>query len=722
MRGVLSNMSNRSTLKLSEAARGLCARPAARMALQALAMFACARCGLFGGMQAAGAALFAAGMCAGWHCGAMLAGCALGCASLGGVEAVWPVFACLSVWLTLCVLGSVELAPYPSRSPLARGMRRACLAARGEGDDVARVALAAGAAGLANLLMTLALAGGGCAGAIGCAVCALLGFGLAPVFAAGLDGLDVPAQWRAGARALLAGACAAGLKGLEWGALAPDAIAGAWALAALVGRARGGTRLRAGLRGLCTGGLLGACLWAAGCDWSAALGYPLAGGLLGGLGGAPGLAAGWAALALTGALGQAPEGHMPALMEGLSALIGIACGAALRPDSSEAAVQARALMQRCLAWERARIDSAAARLVTDVSELVADGGANCAESAEVLRRMGRLAEAAAQRRRAGLARLRVDADASKRVAARLAGYGVECAGVCVTADAPRRAYIELPEWARLGEAPESVERALTYVTGVRFEFEANARDGMLVLRQCGALAVRGAVRRSACGREECGDYALLKRLSDGRYLAGLSDGMGRGRLAARESYAALAAVERLLDCGIAPGPALDAVNDLLRLSGGAEMYATLDIALVDPATGGAQLFKLGALPSVLLGGGRVRLLGAYAPPLGILDRVRAARRSVKLRAGDRLMLLSDGVCDFSNDAQLRALAGAVRAQASSAPGAAAEAAMAHMRRRFGATDDAAVVLLDAVRRDAAWQGALRGRTRGSAARVARAHI
>ena len=80
-----------------------------------------------------------------------------------------------------------------------------------------------------------------------------------------------------------------------------------------------------------------------------------------------------------------------------------------------------------------------------------------------------------------------------------------------------------------------------------------------------------------------------------------------------------------------------------------------------------------------------------------------------LHAGDRLALLSDGVCDFSVEAQTRALAASARTLASVPPGDAAEMLLGRMRRRFGSTDDAAVVLIDVARRDTAWHGALFGR-------------
>ncbi|MGN0741139.1 MAG: hypothetical protein ACI4L8_00715, partial [Candidatus Fimadaptatus sp.] len=94
--------------------------------------FSCARGSVLGGIQAPAAALFAAGACAGLSGLPMLAGCALGCASLGRMDCVWPAFACLCVWLALCVLGSVELSPLPARTRAGERLRRLCRLARGD--------------------------------------------------------------------------------------------------------------------------------------------------------------------------------------------------------------------------------------------------------------------------------------------------------------------------------------------------------------------------------------------------------------------------------------------------------------------------------------------------------------------------------------------------------------------------------------------------------------
>ena len=71
------------------AARGEGAQHIGRCACAALMAFLCARASLFGGVQTAGAALFAAGLCGGYGGVSMIIGCIAGCALTGGVSRIW---------------------------------------------------------------------------------------------------------------------------------------------------------------------------------------------------------------------------------------------------------------------------------------------------------------------------------------------------------------------------------------------------------------------------------------------------------------------------------------------------------------------------------------------------------------------------------------------------------------------------------------------------------
>lgn len=151
--------------------------------------------------------------------------------------------------------------------------------------------------------------------------------------------------------------------------------------------------------------------------------------------------------------------------------------------------------------------------------------------------------------------------------------------------------------------------------------------------------------RSVPGRPDCpnGDSRSALRLADGRVLLALSDGMGSGERAGRESAETLRLIARFLQAGIEPCGAIDAINELMLLRSGEDMFSTVDLCLIDAGGASAEFIKLGACRSYLLRGGAcVRLEGGRLP-LGILEEVRPVRRSVPLCRGDLIVMATDGL-------------------------------------------------------------------------------
>lgn len=141
-----------------------------------------------------------------------------------------------------------------------------------------------------------------------------------------------------------------------------------------------------------------------------------------------------------------------------------------------------------------------------------------------------------------------------------------------------------------------------------------------------------------------GDSRLVRDF-DGLYLAAISDGMGSGKAAARESTQAVQLLADLVTCGFRLEEAADCVNRLLLLREEGEMYATLDALLFDPVRGKLFAAKHGAPPSYLLRRGELRALYAEALPVGILPEARTAVFDTDLRRGDVVIMMSDGAAD-----------------------------------------------------------------------------
>ena len=154
----------------------------------------------------------------------------------------------------------------------------------------------------------------------------------------------------------------------------------------------------------------------------------------------------------------------------------------------------------------------------------------------------------------------------------------------------------------------------------------------------------GMASDAKSGSQSSGD-SFAARDMDGRLLLALSDGMGSGRDACEESRSALALLSDLLFVGFTVDDAADCVNSLLAKQGSGDMYATLDVMLIDLENGTAFLKKYGAPPCFVLRGDRLFSICGEALPIGILESARGDGKRLKLESGDTLIMMSDGVSE-----------------------------------------------------------------------------
>ncbi|XID91803.1 stage II sporulation protein E [Paenibacillaceae bacterium WGS1546] len=142
-----------------------------------------------------------------------------------------------------------------------------------------------------------------------------------------------------------------------------------------------------------------------------------------------------------------------------------------------------------------------------------------------------------------------------------------------------------------------------------------------------------------------GDSFSMTELGSGKFAVALSDGMGNGTRARMESSAALSMLEQLLQSGIDERLAVKSVNSILLLRSPEEMFATVDLALIDLYSGQATMLKIGSTPSFIKRGREVIPIAANNLPIGILQDIEIDLLSVQLQPGDTLVMMTDGVLD-----------------------------------------------------------------------------
>ncbi|MDF2926305.1 MAG: stage sporulation protein [Paenibacillaceae bacterium] len=142
-----------------------------------------------------------------------------------------------------------------------------------------------------------------------------------------------------------------------------------------------------------------------------------------------------------------------------------------------------------------------------------------------------------------------------------------------------------------------------------------------------------------------GDSFSTAELGNGKFVVALSDGMGNGERARAESSTALAILQQLLQSGIDEKLAIKSVNSVLLLRSPDEMYATVDMALIDLYSADTTFMKIGSTPSFIKRGHEVIQITANNLPVGIIQEIDVDLVSVQLHPGDVLIMMTDGIYD-----------------------------------------------------------------------------
>lgn len=162
----------------------------------------------------------------------------------------------------------------------------------------------------------------------------------------------------------------------------------------------------------------------------------------------------------------------------------------------------------------------------------------------------------------------------------------------------------------------------------------------------------GFSQRSKSAEPFCGDSFAVAHQSPGHLLLTVSDGMGAGINAMRESRIVVKLLEQLMSNGINPEAAAGIVNTALYLRGGEESAATIDLAAVDLEGRYVDFLKVGAPPSFLKRDHSVEMIRSSCWPAGILDKVEAEVHRRQVLPGDVLVMATDGVTEVDREAAL----------------------------------------------------------------------
>lgn len=146
------------------------------------------------------------------------------------------------------------------------------------------------------------------------------------------------------------------------------------------------------------------------------------------------------------------------------------------------------------------------------------------------------------------------------------------------------------------------------------------------------------------GSDISGDSILNVRLKDGKYLVALSDGMGSGNEAKQSSNKALKMLENLLLSGFDKRTSIELINSTL-INQNDEIFATLDIAIVDLYDGSIEFIKSGACPTYIKNNKNVQIIKANSLPAGIINSSNLQLFDRDINENDIMVMCTDGILD-----------------------------------------------------------------------------
>ena len=141
-----------------------------------------------------------------------------------------------------------------------------------------------------------------------------------------------------------------------------------------------------------------------------------------------------------------------------------------------------------------------------------------------------------------------------------------------------------------------------------------------------------------------GDSILNTKLKDGKYLIAISDGMGSGESAKKSSQIVVNMIQNLLDSGFNKDVSVDLINSNL-LNVGDDVFATLDMAIVDLYKGTIEFIKSGSAPTYIKHKKRVQLIKSNSLPTGAIKDAKQELFDKDIENGDLLVMCSDGIID-----------------------------------------------------------------------------
>lgn len=154
------------------------------------------------------------------------------------------------------------------------------------------------------------------------------------------------------------------------------------------------------------------------------------------------------------------------------------------------------------------------------------------------------------------------------------------------------------------------------------------------------------VEKAVKGKERIsGDNFSLYYCREGQFVGALSDGMGSGIAAYKESEMVINLLEQFLEAGFTKETAVRMINSALIVRSDAQVFSTIDMSSLDLYTGVCEFLKVGASTTFIRRENWVETISSTSLPAGVFHKLELDCTSKKLYDGDMVIMVTDGVMD-----------------------------------------------------------------------------
>ena len=205
------------------------------------------------------------------------------------------------------------------------------------------------------------------------------------------------------------------------------------------------------------------------------------------------------------------------------------------------------------------------------------------------------------------------------------------------------------------ECMKNIIPAVNRITGKKFNKKDMICDLIhgsicsIKLKEAQRYQIATGIARMSKSDTISGDNYSFIELKDGKFMIALCDGMGTGPKAALESSTTITLLEKFLYAGFDRDVALNAINSMMLLKSDDETYSTIDMAVINQYTGEVEFIKVGAVSTFIKHEESVQIIRTGTLPAGILSKIDLELVKNKLKEGDFVVMVTDGVLDCNKD-------------------------------------------------------------------------